>query len=262
MSIERSSARKGVIGKAMTPVSLERSSWGSIKGIGFYRGCREPETVNRYCATIERRITLESRRPARFRRRQRNGFGSTPPEKKQRRQAHKTCRRSAIGEDGSETGFRGESGSRLAADPGLKLRCKEPAEENGSLDDQNERHSATDESGQQNRSFHDGTRIVYSSHRGSQYNNLYLQPAEGGEPYQLTFGEWDHFEPRWSPDGEWIVYVSNEHGLSDLRLLRTFGGEEKKIEIRDRVWKRPMGTLEVTVRDGAAGPATEAKVMW
>ena len=107
----------------------------------------------------------------------------------------------------------------------------------------------------------DGKRILYSSHRGSQYNNLYVLPADGGEPYQLTFGDWDHFEPRWSPDGEWIVYVSNEHGLSDLRLLRTFGGEEKKIEIRQRVWKRPMGTLEVIIRDGAGGPPTEAKVM-
>ena len=107
----------------------------------------------------------------------------------------------------------------------------------------------------------DGTRILYSSHRGSQYNNLYVLPVKGAEPYQLTFGAWDHFEPRWSPDGEWIVYVSNQHGLSDLRLLRTFGGEEKRIEIRNRVWKRPMGTLEITVRDGDAGPATEAKVM-
>ena len=37
---------------------------------------------------------------------------------------------------------------------------------------------------------HDGKRILYSSHRGSQYTNLYVLPAVGGEPYQLTFGEW------------------------------------------------------------------------
>ena len=107
----------------------------------------------------------------------------------------------------------------------------------------------------------DGTRILYSSHRGSQFNNLYVLPADGGEPYQLTFGDWDHFEPRWSPDGEWIVYVANEHGLSDLRLLKTFGGEERKIEIRRRVYKRPMGKLAVTVRDGKGGPQTAAKIM-
>ena len=97
----------------------------------------------------------------------------------------------------------------------------------------------------------DGKRILYSSHRGSQFNNLYVLPVDGGEPYQLTFGAWDHFDPRWSPDGEWILYVSNEHGLSDLRLLRTFGGEERKIEIRRRAYRRPMGKLEVSLNEPA-----------
>jgi TolB protein len=107
---------------------------------------------------------------------------------------------------------------------------------------------------------HDGKRILYSSHRGSQFDNLYVLPVEGGEPYQLTFGDWDHFEPRWSPDGEWIVYVANEHGLSDLRLLKTFGGEERPIEIRNRVYRRPTGTLHVIVTDAESGRPTEARI--
>ncbi len=104
----------------------------------------------------------------------------------------------------------------------------------------------------------DGKRILYSSHRGSQFNNLYVLPVDGGEPYQMTFGDWDHFDPRWSPDGEWIVYVSNQHGLSDLRLLRSFGGQERKIEIQRRVYRRPMSRLEVVLQE--AGRPTAARI--
>ncbi len=106
----------------------------------------------------------------------------------------------------------------------------------------------------------DGTRIVYSSHRGSQYNNLYVLPVEGGEPYQLTFGEWDHFEPRWSPDGEWIVYVSNRDGVSTLRLLKTFGGADREIRVRRRVYRGPHGTLKVSILDAETGQPTEARI--
>ena len=97
----------------------------------------------------------------------------------------------------------------------------------------------------------DGKRILYSSHRGSQFNNLYVLPAEGGEPYQLTHGDWDNFDPRWSPDGEWIAYISNQYGVSDLRVLRVVGGEERKIEIKQRMYRRPMGKLEVAASDPA-----------
>ncbi|MBM3783020.1 MAG: hypothetical protein FJW30_01605 [Acidobacteria bacterium] len=97
----------------------------------------------------------------------------------------------------------------------------------------------------------DGARILYSSHRGSQYTNLYLIPAKGGEPYQLTYDEWDHFDPRWSPDGDQMVYVSNRQGVSELRLRGSFTGEDVPIAIRDRKPKGPTGTLSVAL----AGPA-------
>jgi Tol biopolymer transport system component len=106
----------------------------------------------------------------------------------------------------------------------------------------------------------DGRRILYSSHRGNQYNNLYVLPVTGGEPYQLTHGDWDHFDPRWSPDGESIAYISNQRGVSDLRVLRTVGGEDRAVEVRRRVYRRPMGTLEVYLKDGASGDPTAARV--
>ncbi|MEX1196289.1 MAG: CehA/McbA family metallohydrolase [Pseudohongiellaceae bacterium] len=101
----------------------------------------------------------------------------------------------------------------------------------------------------------DGRRFVYSSTRGAadQYSNLYVLPVEGGQPYKLTFFEHDAFHPRWSPDGEQIVFVSNEHGVSHLELLETYTGKRTPVSIADRRWKRPMGLLSVRTLDDMTG---------
>ena len=84
----------------------------------------------------------------------------------------------------------------------------------------------------------DGKRFIYASHLGGQFTNLFVLPAPGGEPYKLTFGEYDSFLPRWSPDGEWIALRVERTGLPQLKLLKTWGGEQRVIPIREKKWSR------------------------
>lgn len=107
----------------------------------------------------------------------------------------------------------------------------------------------------------DGRRFVFSSTRGAadQYNNLYVQPTVGGEPYKLTFLESDAFHPRWSPDGEWIAYIGNEGGLPGLKLLETYGGRVVDVEITGRRWLDPVGHLRVTTV-GSDGQPTGTRI--
>jgi TolB protein len=101
----------------------------------------------------------------------------------------------------------------------------------------------------------DGKRFIYSSHRGAgdQYDNLYVLPVEGGEPYKMTLFDYDAFHPRWSPDGESIAYISNQGGVPRLALLETYGGKNRNIDIVQRRWKRPVGVVSIQTFDTSAG---------
>lgn len=60
--------------------------------------------------------------------------------------------------------------------------------------------------------------------------NIWLIPASGGEPLQLTRGEKD-FQPRWSPDGSTLAFTSARGGKPQIFLLPVAmpGGEARTL---------------------------------
>lgn len=97
----------------------------------------------------------------------------------------------------------------------------------------------------------DGTRIIYSSYLGRQWQQLWLLPLAGGYPFPLTYGEYDNTNPRWSPDGQTIAFISNRDGNTALWLVDAYSGRQQAVQIRERRYLRPRRDLDLRVVDEA-----------
>lgn len=106
----------------------------------------------------------------------------------------------------------------------------------------------------------DGARVLYTvsawehpsakgdtalGDRHDRRSHVFLVPAAGGEPRQLTYGERGESQPTWSPDGRTIAFVTargnaagEEGPRPQLWLLPADGGEARQL---------------TTVRDGVVG---------
>lgn len=106
----------------------------------------------------------------------------------------------------------------------------------------------------------DGRRVVYSSYLGRQWNQLWLMTSDGGDPLQLTYGEFDATAPRWSPDGRKIAYISNEGGETSLWILQIPGGARQEVKQDSLRYLTPAGTLTIEVTEGGRPLAARLSV--
>jgi WD40 repeat protein len=103
----------------------------------------------------------------------------------------------------------------------------------------------------------DGSRMVYSSYLGRQWHQLWVMPANGGDAFPISYGDWDDTNVRWSPDGKQLAFISNRGENTELWVQAIPGSEQRRIEVQERRFLGPTMTvaLHVTDHDGHPAPA-------
>jgi len=94
--------------------------------------------------------------------------------------------------------------------------------------------------------------------------DLYLAPLEGGEPLRLTSSKKSETRPRFSPDGEWIAFLSSREGdKAQVFLLSRHGGEAVKLtdfkaSVSALAWSPDSKRLALVVSDEDPDAASDS----
>src|SRR3989441_3931601 len=84
----------------------------------------------------------------------------------------------------------------------------------------------------------DGTKLAYAANAGGKAFAVHIVDVATGAMHALTDGSRDDFQPRWSPDGQMVVFSSRRDSTrtnSDLFVVPASGGEARRLETRGGV---------------------------
>jgi len=109
----------------------------------------------------------------------------------------------------------------------------------------------------------DGSKVLYTvreavmtDDRSEYVNQVWLCNADGSNAIQLTKGDKNSSNPRWSPDGKWIAFTSSRDSKNNLYMLPVGGGEAEKLtDVKTSVgnydWSHDGKMIAFTMIDAA-----------
>src|SRR4026208_2091137 len=117
----------------------------------------------------------------------------------------------------------------------------------------------------------DGSKVLYTvreaimtDDRSEYVNQVFLCNSDGSNTIQLTRGDKNSSNPKWSPDGKWVAFTSSRDGKNNLYVLPVVGGESEKItDVKSGVgnydWSRDGKMIAFTMTDSASNKEEKNK---
>src|SRR6266850_1643647 len=96
-------------------------------------------------------------------------------------------------------------------------------------------------------------------------NQIWLVASDAGKSFQLTRGEKSSTTPRWSPDGQWLAFLSNrQDDKNQIFLIRPLGGEAQPLTksetaISNFAWSEDGRTIAYTATEPQPQPLKDRK---
>jgi serine/threonine protein kinase len=86
---------------------------------------------------------------------------------------------------------------------------------------------------------HDGASLLVTQEAESSARDVWLVPAAGGESRPLLRAPFEECNPRFSPDGGWLAYSSDESGRFEVYVLR-MPGLDRRVQVSVGGGDRPV----------------------